>query len=169
MTIVAGIDPGLDGAIALLDVGKWVVRVSDMPTYSLTKSKTKRFVDPDLLANVLDNGAIAVLYLEAVTASPQMGVVSAFSFGEARGVVVGVAGALRIPLNLVTPVKWKKRMDVPADKPEAVARARQLFPDCGEVFNAKKDADRAEASIIALYGALDQGHTPTKPVKVRLA
>lgn len=168
MTKIIGVDPGLDGAIALLDVKEWTLEVHDMPTYSRTKSKTKRFIDPDLLSNILDKEDATVLYLEAVTASPQMGTVSAFSFGEAKGIVLGVAGALRIPVTQVTPVMWKRRMDTPADKTEALGRARQLFPASGEVFHAKTHADRAEASIIALYGALDQSHSPEKPISVTL-
>ena len=39
--IVAGIDPGLDGALALHD-GSAVVALLDMPTFAIVRGKTKR-------------------------------------------------------------------------------------------------------------------------------
>lgn len=168
MSTVVGIDPGLQGAIAFLDVRAWTIRVFDMPTFTVTKTKTKNHVDAIQLANLLDSPSLFMVYVEAVTSSPQMGVVSAFSFGEGLGIIKGVAGALQLPINLVAPNKWKRRMQCPADKTEARARARQLFPSCEGVFDAKKDDGRAEACIIALYGALDQNHKPTSAVSVVL-
>lgn len=166
--MIVGIDPGLDGAIALLDTDEARIIVHDMPTGVITKSKTKRYILAEQLADILDKPAITVVWLEQVSSSPQQGVVSAFSFGEGFGIVKGVCAALRIPIWMVPPATWKRRMQCPREKTEARGRAMQLFPKNGGVFDAKKDDGRAEACIIALYGALDQGFKAKSPIQVVL-
>lgn len=153
--IILGIDPGLEGALALIDAGVSSLVVHKMPVFSKTTTKTKKFVDVNEIYNVLKNYKIDYAFMEQVAASPQMGVVSAFSFGEGYGKVQGVLAALEAPLTLIPPQTWKKALAVPKDKKEAVARANQLFPGAG----FKKDGE-AEASLIAFHGLLSMGIAP---------
>lgn len=149
--IVAGIDPGLDGAIALLEDG--VATVHDMPTLTLARgAKSKREVDTHGLVRLLRSTAIDHAYVEAVAARPGQGVSSMFSFGRSLGIVIGVLAALDIPLSMASPVVWKRTLAVPKAKDAARARASQLLPRSAHLWPLKKHDGRAEACLIGLYG-----------------
>lgn len=158
---IAGCDPGAKGAIALLYPERGMLRVIDMPTYEITRTKTRTLMDEGAIADFLKDGMPIHLYLEEVFASPQMGVTSAFTFGVNYGTVKGVCTGLSIPRSEVRPQVWKKGLNVPKDKKEATARAKQLFPACTTLFSRP---DRAEASLIALYGMLHLGFKLTSRV-----
>jgi crossover junction endodeoxyribonuclease RuvC len=51
----------------------------------------------------------------------------------------------------VTPSKWKKHFGLSSDKEQARGLAIQRFPLIAECLNRKKDADRAEALLIAQW------------------
>jgi crossover junction endodeoxyribonuclease RuvC len=102
------------------------------------------------------SGAIAFLYpeaLERVASMPKQGVASTFRFGRAFGTAIGVIGALKVPLIMVAPAKWKVHFRLSADKEQSRALALRLFPACAEQFQRKRDHNRAEASLLALYAA----------------
>lgn len=162
-----GVDPGLDGAIALYD-GR-VLAVHDMPTVSITRNgKGKREVSAPLLAAVLrefvherllvaDTGYdpnsddvfdVRVL-VERVGAMKGQGVSSMFSFGRSAGIIEGVLAGLRLPCQLVVPQVWQKAMGVRGGKDGARARAAQLFPNHAAMFARKKDDGRADAALLA--------------------
>lgn len=144
---IMGIDPGLSGAIAFLFVDDpHRVAVEDMPVVDGN-------VSASLLAQKIKAFAPSYAVIEHVHAMPKQGVSSTFNFGKAFGQVIGVGGALNIPLHFVTPAKWKKRFLLSADKEEARAMALRLFPACAASFARKKDHGRAEAALIAKYGA----------------
>ena len=150
MTAYLGIDPGLTGALALLDGDD--LAVEDVPVF---KVGSKTVVDHFSLARIVDNWAprIGEVWIEFVSASPQMGVTSAFTFGETAGLIRGVCAAHFLKIHLVTPAKWKVSMKARGDKDEARARACEAFPAHGHLFRRKMDHGRAEASLIALYGS----------------
>ena len=153
--IILGIDPGLEGALSYIDGERAILVCSSLPFYEKTSStkKTKKFIDQYELASILKKNKLPdYAYIEQVASSPQMGVVSSFSFGEGYGKVQGVLAGLGVPLTFVPPQVWKKTLNVPKDKKEAIARANQLFPNAA----FKKDG-QAEASLIALYGTLSLG------------
>jgi crossover junction endodeoxyribonuclease RuvC len=156
--VIIGIDPGAAGAIAWVRDGR-LVTVQDMPTMldSGGKGKSaalKRRVDGVALARLLrDCGPIDMLYLERATAMPGQGVVSMFAFGVAYGAVLGVAGALQIPVTIITASQWKAAMHCAADKRLARLRATQLMPYAAEHWSRVRDHGRAEAALIALYGS----------------
>jgi crossover junction endodeoxyribonuclease RuvC len=93
--------------------------------------------------------------VEIVHAMPKQGVSSSFNFGMSYGVALGVIGALKIPVVHVSPTKWKKYFGLSADKEEARALAISKWP-ASLHFRRKKDNGRAEAGLLALYGAQTQ-------------
>ncbi len=144
---VMGIDPGLSGAIAFLFTrDPHRVAVEDMPVVDGN-------VSAPILAQTIKKYAPSYAVIEHVNAMPKQGVSSTFNFGKAFGQVIGVGGALNIPLHFVTASKWKRRFALSADKEEARALALRLFPACATSFARKKDHGRAEAALIAKYGA----------------
>lgn len=151
--MILGIDPGLSGAVAFLDVLNESIVVMDMPTVELQRNgKTKREVSPVLLADMIAGKGVTQAFVERVSAMPGQGVSSMFSFGRSLGVVEGVLAAYEIPTTLVTPQAWQKGMGVRSGKDGSRERVMQLFPNYSELFARKKDDGRAEAVLIAKFG-----------------
>ena len=144
---IVGIDPGKTGAIALFyPETSSRVAVHDLP---LADGE----ISAPLLADLIRGYAPSLAIIERVSAMPGQGVVSMFNFGRAYGDVRGVVGALGIPLHFVTPQKWKKHFRLSSDKEQARALALRLFPACADHFKLKKHHGRAEAALIAKFGA----------------
>jgi len=167
MTAILGIDPGNSGALAIFDPELARMRLVDMPTFEYTTTRNRVETDPYGVSAVIKRQALSCAYIEEVHASPQMGTVSAMTFGTGKGILMGALAALEIPLTPVKPAQWKKQMRVPADKRAAVRRASQLFPELAPFFKGPRGGvldGRAEAALIALFGAMEMGRTPTKSV-----
>ena len=143
---VLGVDPGLDGAIALLGDGFLAVR--DMPTAGELK---RRVVVAAEAAGIIRAWTPDIAVIERVHAMPKQGVTSSFRFGQALGTIEGVLGALLIPIEYVTPQSWKKHFRLTANKDDARLRAIQTWPRIADELRRKKDADKAEALLIARY------------------
>ncbi len=88
---VIGIDPGLDGAVAVLDDDGSLVWVWDTPTVTIKKpTGTKRMYKPAEMATILEcykekNGVAIRVIMESVHAMPKQGGVSNFSMGRGVG------------------------------------------------------------------------------------
>jgi crossover junction endodeoxyribonuclease RuvC len=151
--LVAGIDPGLTGAIAVIDdAGE--VAVFDMPTLALARGgKSKREIDAHGLVDILSQ-RISHCFVEQVNSMPGQGVSSVFAFGKAYGLVLGILAATRTPMTLVTPRVWKAATRTPSAKDGARARARasQVLPQAAHLWPLRKHDGRAEAALLAHYG-----------------
>jgi len=145
MSCIVAVDPGISGAIAFLfpEAPERVI-AEDMPVAAGD-------VDATTLANRIAARAPTLAIVERVSAMPKQGVSSTFRFGRAYGTALGVIGALKVPLILVTPAKWKGHFRLSADKEQSRALALRTFPACAEQFQRKKDHGRAEAALLALY------------------
>jgi crossover junction endodeoxyribonuclease RuvC len=154
MQTIVAVDPGLSGAIAFLTGD--ALTVHDMPTLASGKDSRKE-IDLAALATLLDRDDLAHAFVERVGAMPGQGVTSMFRFGHAVGVIHGMLGLARVPITLVTPQSWKRAMGVPAAKDGARARASQLMPQHAANWPRVKDDGRAEAAMIALWGARELG------------
>lgn len=150
---VIGIDPGMSGAIAILDDGIWLF---DMPTFDLGgKKKKRRRIDMAKVVDILhpyEQGVIA--YIEKAQSMPGQGVASTFGYGITYGALLAILTCLKISYTEVHPRTWKKVMLSDVDKSSKDAsrmRAKQLWPG-NSGFDRKKDEHRAEAALIAEYG-----------------
>lgn len=152
--IFCGVDPGLDGAVAFIAGSELIVH--DMPTVRLG-GKNKRTIDHYALADIFRGVPVVAGVKEKVSARPNEGVTSSFSFGRSAGVLEGIIAALQMPFEDVTPFKWQKAMRVPQGKDGSRARACQLFPQFSHVFKRVKDHGRADATLIAAYCMQLQG------------
>ena len=83
---------------------------------------------------------------------PKQGVSSTFKLGYAFGKITTTVALSRTRYTMVTPVVWKRAMNLPKDKDAARRMAQQWFPDRASELKRKKDEHRAEALLIALYG-----------------
>ena len=111
---IIGIDPGLSGAIAVLEDIK-VLSLFEMPVMAEGK-KNKRQLNSAQLVNIIkentnDEEEIAVI-VEQVNAMPGQGVTSMFNFGQNFGDITVVCAALGLPIFFVRPSKWKKHFEL---------------------------------------------------------
>ena len=100
---IIGIDPGLSGAIAVLENNR-VKNLFDMPVMPEGK-KNKRQLNSAQLVKLLkdniknfDDTAIVV---EQVNAMPGQGVTSMFNFGQTFGAIKGIVAALELPIFFI--------------------------------------------------------------------
>ena len=144
--MILGIDPGLDGGIAIID-GSHIELLETVPTEP-KNGFIKRQVDAQKLSNILKVYPISVCYLERVASRPGQGVGSVFSFGDTYGAIRGVLGALNIPTYTVAPQTWKKCLKI-SSKDDSLKAIKELYP---LLKMRKKDHNIAEALLLALYG-----------------
>lgn len=154
MTVILGVDPGLSGAVAFLDtdtgalVGCW-----DMP-------HADGLVLAPRLAAIVGQFEVAAAWVERAQSMPGQGVSSTHRYGAAWGTVLGVVGALRIPLHHISPAVWKRAAGLSKDKGASRRRAVELWPEHAEAFARVKDDGRAEAALIARHGWLTTRGNP---------
>tara|TARA_B110000977_G_scaffold24347_1_gene29635 strand:+ start:2553 stop:3053 length:501 start_codon:yes stop_codon:yes gene_type:complete len=148
--IVYGIDPGLYGAIARFDLTEGFLEIHDMPIMEVNK---KKVVSPQLVSDILRQQH-APVYIEKVGAMPGQGVTSMFSFGRSYGILLGCAAGLQMQTTVITPQMWMRALNCQKGKDGNRQRACEIFPAYAQMFARKKDDGRADASLLAYYGAL---------------
>lgn len=151
---IVGIDPGLDGAIALLRDGE-LCYVKDMPVRRVgppdARGRVLRSVDPMKTYNVIRNMDADRIIIELPIYLGGNAAQSVGKTGEGWGIVYGLCSILA-PTITVRAATWKVEMDVSALKSTSLALARRLWPDkADEFFSRKMDHGRAEAALIARY------------------
>ena len=147
MNIIA-IDPGLNGAWAVLTTTGEFVDAGELPRF-------EKLVDGFTLARTIKKHTPEMAVIERVGAMPKQGVSSTFTFGTAYGVCIGVVSCLEISLSFIHPGVWKKHFRL-TGKPKDASRelAIRLFPQAAHMLNLKKHHGRADAILLARY-ALD--------------
>ena len=150
---IIGIDPGLSGAIAILENNK-VLNVFDMPVMSEGK-KNKRQLNSALLSNLIKenigNAEVAIV-VEQVNAMPGQGVTSMFNFGQTFGAIKGICAALELPIFFVRPSKWKKHFElINSSKDSSRTKAIEMYPKLSNQLAKKKDVNKSDAILIARF------------------
>ena len=151
---VVGIDPGLNGAIAILQ-DKKVLSIIDMPVMADGK-KNKRQLNNAQLAEILrkntsDDDEISIV-VEQVNAMPGQGVTSMFNFGQTFGAIKGVCAALQLPIFFVRPSKWKKYFElINSSKDSSRTKAIEMYPKLSNQLAKKKDVNKSDAILIARF------------------
>jgi len=120
-----GIDPGKSGGVSI---------ISNTEVWTYVAPSTEK--DMWDIIEGWDSSAVAII--EHVTSSPQMGVVSAFTFGMGYGALRMALTASGIPYEPIRPQVWQKALGItPRKKTESKpdfknrlrAKAQQLFPN----------------------------------------
>lgn len=151
---VIGIDPGVSGAVVVLNVFSSGVPTMfnyiRMPTMKVGKSSR---VNGAALAEFLRDFDCGTAVIERVQAMPGQGVSSMFTFGHSAGVIEGVLAGLAIPYTLTAPQVWKKRAGlIGTDKDAARSRAIQLWPRWSALAKKGEGQALADAALIAMFG-----------------
>jgi hypothetical protein len=146
---IMGLDPGVSGAVAFYFPDKRErISAYDVPVVG-------KEIDAAALYDLIINYNPDLAVVEIVHAFRGQGVSSSFNFGMSYGVAKGVIGSIKIPTTNVSPAKWKRYFGLSADKEQARALAIATWPH-SDHFRRKKDNGRAEAALLALYGAKTQ-------------
>ena len=91
---IVGIDPGLSGAIAILENNK-ILNLYDMPV--MPEGKNKRQLNSAQLVSIIKEntkiGEERAVVVEQVNAMPGQGVTSMFNFGQTFGAIKGISAA----------------------------------------------------------------------------
>lgn len=140
MSFIVGIDPGRQGAIAILDTESERVDCHDMP---------------DTTAGLHDFIAGLPIIKHAIIEKPFCGpIMSRRTISvmfEQYGVLRGALQWRDIPFTEVRPAIWKKDMNLSQDKGASRDKAGQIFPDDAELFKLVKHDGRAEAALMAWW------------------
>ena len=152
--IIIGIDPGISGAISIVE-NKKILEVYDTPTM-IDGKKNKRQINSAQVTNIirerLKDGKEITVVVEHVNAMPGQGVTSMFNFGQSFGVIKGICAALSLPIYFVRPTKWKKHFNlIKTNKDASRTKVIEVYPEISSKLHRKKDSNRADAILIALY------------------
>ena len=150
---IIGIDPGLSGAIAVMEDNK-VLNLFDIPVMSEGK-KNKRQLNSALLVSLLKENIVSheevAVVVEQVNAMPGQGVTSMFNFGQTFGAIKGVCAALDLPIFFVRPSKWKKHFElINSSKDSVEQKLLKCIQNC-PINSQKKDVNKSDAILIARY------------------
>jgi len=155
MKLFIGCDPGLKGAIAVIDERANIVKCFDMPVRKIkgVKSATvKNEIATSELFNTLASESMHTYeyaIIERVGTRPGQGIASAFGFGDSFGVARAVL-EIYCELGESRPADWKKELGLlTLDKDASMAKALKLIAGSAEFLKRKKDHDRAEAMLLA--------------------
>ena len=151
---IFGIDPGLSGAIAILEKKK-VLSLFDMPVMAEGK-KNKKQLNSAQLVDIIRENSIGddeiVVVVEQVNAMPGQGVTSMFNFGQTFGAIKGVCAALNLPIFFVRPSKWKKYFElINSSKDSSRTKVIEMYPSLSSQLAKKKDVNKSDAILIARY------------------
>ena len=151
---IIGIDPGVSGAIAILD-GLKIFDMFDMPVMSEGK-KNKNQLNSAQLVNIIKGHILSnddtFVIVEQVSAMPGQGVTSMFNFGQTFGAIKGICAAMNLPIFYVRPAKWKKHFElINASKDASRTKVIEMYPSISDRLRRKKDVNKADAVLIARY------------------
>lgn len=167
---ILGMDPGATGAMALLDPRTWTIEVLDTPNRSIqVNGKPRTEVDVALMSRFITGSKPDLIVSEKLWSRPGQDSKSTFSLGRYYGQIEACAAALGISHLTPTPQEWKKRLMVSENKDLSRSRASALIPSIAHLLNRKKDHNRAEAALLALFGCFWRGIVPEKLTCARAA
>ncbi len=151
---IVGIDPGLSGAIAIMENNK-VLSIFDMPIMAEGKKNKKQLNSAQLVKIIKENikmeDEVAVV-VEQVNAMPGQGVTSMFNFGQTFGAIKGVCAALNLPIFFVRPSKWKKHFElINSSKDSSRTKVIEMYPSLSDQMARKKDVNKSDAILIARF------------------
>ena len=154
--LIIGIDPGITGAICFFEDRK-IIDLIEMPNMAAGK-KNKRQVNGAQVYNEIFeriknyNKKDIKVVIEQVSAMPGQGVTSMFNFGQSFGVLKGICSTMQLPMYFVRPAKWKKYFNlIKSEKDASRTKAIEIFPYISSQLSRKKDANKADAILIASF------------------
>ena len=151
---IFGIDPGLSGAIAVLE-NEVVLDIIDLPVMAEGKKNKRQLNSAQLsqyISKNVENIHMTSVVVEQVNAMPGQGVTSMFNFGQTFGAIKGISATLKLPIYFVRPSKWKKHFDlINSSKDASRTKAIEIYPSLAEKLSKKKDVNKSDAILIGRF------------------
>lgn len=151
--IIAGIDPGKTGALAIIYPDGFV-ECYDVPTVKLRGKEVPAWHDwQSTWTSALGIAGADLVVIEDVSARPGQGVTSMFSFGRTLGFAHSIAVNHGESVQFVSPSVWKGKLGLlNSSKGASREKAVALYPQAKGLLGRVKDDGRAEAILLAHYG-----------------
>jgi hypothetical protein len=144
-----GIDPGVHGAVAILDKQLNIIAVHDLPTrpQGLGGAKNSKRVCTLKFTEILKPYAVAgtAAIVEVAIVKPPMKLVASKTIGMNYGFVVAALELLGIAVHERSPSVWKRVLNLSDDKDASISLCTSLYPRDLHQFTRH---DRAEAILI---------------------
>lgn len=165
--ITIGIDPGLTGAIALLDAEGSVIAVDEMPTMAIAEAGPKTTIKTEvdavalwkLIQRRVPRGSKVLAVMEHTSSVGQVGQEQAkLSLAAGKATCMAVLRLAQFDVRRVTPVMWKRFYGIKQpmkgsqgvdQKKQALAIARGFY-GIG-YLKLEKHHNRADALLIARW------------------
>lgn len=182
---ILGVDPGLSGGAALLDCADRAalprLEVEDIPIRKERNStgKQRGYIDAIRWRDLIRRWQPDVAYFELTWAMPDhrnqdsggelghgQGVVAAGRTQRSHGVLEGIL-ICECEVIYVMPQVWKRKFGLIGgvkNKRSSCDLITELFPEAMRFFARAKDNNRAEAALLAVYGAAQRGLIRLAPV-----
>jgi len=155
-----GIDPGLGGAFAIVDISGGVLYASP---FSLLVENNKKVLDcKELYLQITKfTSCINTCTIEQVHAMPKQGVVSTFSFGRGFGSLICLLDVLYISYQQVSAQRWKRNLFgfTTPDKQKSIEYAKTFEGGSKYLIPKGKRTEHdgvADAICLAQYSRLNQ-------------
>lgn len=153
--LIAGCDPGKNGAISIFEVcnEKIVpIEVFNVPLRQKLTGKGEH-IDFIELKKMLLNYKIEMVFVENITAMHQQGATSAFYFGGAFYGLLGLFIGLGIKIYLLSPKRWRYWNYLKKyDKRGSMEYARKKWPKIKQKIRFIKDQDKSDSLWICYVG-----------------
>lgn len=156
--IFIGVDPGINGAVAIVDHDGALLSVMRTPTISNATARGRPEYDVRAMHKMLahavtipDDGNLRFV-LELVHSFPGEGTVSCFKFGVGWGLWMGLASGMQLPIIELTPQDWQRvaLRGHPMKNPKATSYlvATRLWPNLDPAL-ARPPYGGADAALMA--------------------
>lgn len=152
-----GIDPGVTGAICLLQPGE-LLECADLPTEpNGNNGQVKRWVDANALDMLLAEWSAKHEFaresvhgvIERAIPMPQMPSTTNASTFDSFGVCRGALSCWLDDVTYIEPRTWKKSYALAKDKSHSIRIALTLYPDAARFISKALHHNRAEAVLLA--------------------
>ena len=142
--MIAAIDPGVTGAIAMFYKDGQLAAIHDMPLGRHIGWK-HNIASAAAVRDLLESCTTVVV--ETIQPRPGNGMAAVAASAASWGVLLGAAPAATV--RLVAPQTWTTALGVGSDKNVHRQAAKSLFG--GDWFDRKKDDGRADAALIGWW------------------
>lgn len=170
--IICGIDPGKNGAVCFLDTEKkQIISAYSLPTSSYFFGEAQ-IIDFSELSDIFSYNMPQLFALELVRGWSGKGAAGMFNFGQTYGLIKAAiisharSNGLDLyngAIELINPLTWKAFFGLKGQgKGASIEKVQKMIIEgtiTGDIydFKLKKDHDKAEAVLLALYAAVKKG------------
>ncbi len=148
MKFILGADPGMTGALALIDQHGNLIHTADIVSI---EGRVDGYSLRDSIVAMMECYGINMAVVENVGSMPKQGVSTTFKFGRAAGCLDGVLQALDCPMAYVTPAQWKTKLKMSGKAKDYPRQwCRQHWPTVSDFNAVGKGQARADAACLAL-------------------